>query len=175
MRRRKGSASIVWPVQAFLRPPGLPLTSILWQMDGAQREAGPRPTEGSTERMTRKSIAEVLEEARRSLDRMAPHEAYAAMRAGALLIDVRCESEREARGRVPGAVPIPLSTLEWRLDPDSESRGPSVSFDQLLVLLCAQGYSSSLAAMRLQDLGFERATDVDGGFEAWKASGLPIE
>ncbi len=125
--------------------------------------------------MGRRTIAEMLEEARTSLHRLEPEEAHAAAQNGAVLIDVRCADDRAATGVIPGALPIPLSVLEWRLDPDSESRHPAVDAGRgRVILICAHGYSSSLAARRLQELGLDDATDVIGGFEAWKAHGLPV-
>lgn len=127
---------------------------------------------GPADRLT---VNDVLAEARSHLVRLAPPEALAALQRGALLIDTRSEDERRARGHVPGSMHIPLSVLEWRVDPDSGSQNDAIdSFDKHIILLCAQGYSSSLAARRLQQLGFRRATDVIGGFEAWERDGLSI-
>lgn len=123
----------------------------------------------------RTTIVDLLESARAGLKRLTPIEALEAQRRGATLIDTRCAELRAADGAVPGAIPIPLSVLFWRLDPASPSREPSLADpDAQVVLLCAHGYSSSLAAATLQALGFELATDVVGGFEAWAAAGLPI-
>lgn len=127
--------------------------------------------------MTRTTIADMLAAARARLDRVSPAAALAAQREGALLIDTRSADERRRDGVIPGSVHIPLSVLEWRVDPDSDPqyRNPSIrGLDQHLVLVCAHGCSSSLAAARLQELGFSRATDLDGGFEAWRAAGLPV-
>jgi rhodanese-related sulfurtransferase len=124
----------------------------------------------------RRTVTDLLEQSRRHLRRLDPGAAYSAMRGGALLIDTRSEEDLARRGRVPGSLHIPLSVLEWRVDPGSSHRNPQVGgLDRHLILLCAQGYSSSLAARRLQELGFSRATDVIGGFEAWEAAGLPVE
>lgn len=123
----------------------------------------------------RTTIHELLSSARAGLDRLSPIEAYEAHRSGATLIDTRCAEQRQADGAIPGAVPIPLSVLYWRLDPASPSRDPSLAdLPGRIVLLCAHGFSSSLAAATLRALGFEGATDVDGGFEAWAAAGLPV-
>lgn len=123
----------------------------------------------------RTTIVELLASARAGLDRLSPIEAFDAHRAGAILIDTRCAEQRQVDGAVPGAVPIPLSVLYWRLDPASSSREPSLAdLSARVILLCAHGYSSSLAAATLRGLGFESATDVDGGFEAWAAAGLPV-
>jgi rhodanese-related sulfurtransferase len=125
--------------------------------------------------MKRRTVSELLEGARARLDRLSPEEAYAAACEGAVLIDTRCEDDRRLNGIVPSSLHIPLSVLEWRVDPDSETRDPDLqgSPDQL-ILFCAHGYSSSLAAVRLLDLGIS-ATDVIGGFEAWFRAGLPVE
>jgi rhodanese-related sulfurtransferase len=127
--------------------------------------------------MTRKTIDQLLAEARGRLERLEPDEALAAQRDGALLIDTRSSEERAREGVIPGALHIPRTVLEWRLDPDNDPahRSPYVGgLDQQLVVVCAHGYSSSLAAATLQDLGFARATDVAGGFVAWKEQGLPV-
>jgi rhodanese-related sulfurtransferase len=121
----------------------------------------------------RRSIDQLLAEARSRLVRLSPHEAYGAQQAGAVLIDIRPEASRKAEGRLPGAVVIERTVLEWRLDPASDARLPFASYDLHLVIVCNEGYSSSLAADTLQDLGLHRATDMDGGYRAWKAAGLP--
>jgi rhodanese-related sulfurtransferase len=121
------------------------------------------------------TINQLLASARAGLDRLSPIEAYEAHRSGATLIDIRCAEQRQADGGIPGAVPIPLSVLYWRLDPASRSRDPSLAdLTGRIVLLCAHGYSSSLAAATLRTLGFAQATDVDGGWAAWAAAGLPV-
>jgi rhodanese-related sulfurtransferase len=126
--------------------------------------------------MGRRTVAEMLDEARASLQRLQPEEAHAAMQHGAIMIDVRCESDRNSTGGIRGALNIPLSVLEWRLDPASETRHPDLDDnDRRVILICAEGYSSSLAARRLHELGFDDATDVIGGFEAWVERGLPVE
>ncbi len=95
---------------------------------------------------------------------------------GALLIDVRTEAQRATHGAIPGAVAIGLNVLEWRLDPASEWRIPqAIDHDVRAIVFCQEGYSSSLAAARLQSLGLHRATDVIGGFEAWRDAGLPVD
>lgn len=125
--------------------------------------------------MARLTIREMLEEARSHLVRLRPAEAQAAHREGALLVDTRSQDQRMEEGTVPGSVHIPLSVLEWRVDPDSGYQHPAIdSFDDLIVLICEGGYSSSLAARRLQQLGFWRATDVIGGFQAWRHAHLPV-
>ncbi|CAN5610305.1 hypothetical protein BH20CHL6_BH20CHL6_10650 [soil metagenome] len=97
------------------------------------------------------------------------------MARGALLIDTRCQDDRIATGVIPGSVHVPLSVLPWRADPSSDHRDERLAdLDASIVLLCAHGYSSSLAAMTLRQLGFRHATDVVGGFEAWASAGLPV-
>jgi rhodanese-related sulfurtransferase len=124
--------------------------------------------------MTRTTIDQLLREARDRLDRLEPAEAFAAQKAGALLIDTRSSDERRRDGVIPGALHIPRTVLEWRLDPDSPWRNPYVGgLDRPIVLLCDHGYSSLLAAATLVELGFAAASDVIGGFEAWRDAGLP--
>lgn len=121
-------------------------------------------------------IDAVLEVARRRLTRLSPAEAAEAQAAGALLVDVRPSEQRDRDGRVPGALVIDRNVLEWRLDPGSDARLPEAdSYDRHVVLLCNEGYATSLAAATLQDLGLWRATDVIGGFQAWRAEGLPVD
>jgi rhodanese-related sulfurtransferase len=124
----------------------------------------------------RTTVNDLLASARAGLERLEPAAAKAAMEHGALLIDTRCAELRAADGAVPGSVHVPLSVLYWRLDPASGYDDPALSDpDRQVILLCAHGYSSSLAAATLQQLGFPRATDVVGGFEAWAEAGLPVE
>jgi rhodanese-related sulfurtransferase len=128
--------------------------------------------------MGRKTIADLLGEARARLERLEPEQALAAQRSGALVIDTRSQDERFRYGVIPGSLHIPRSVLEWRLDPDADPayRNPNVGgLDEWIVLVCAHGHSTSLAAATLQDLGFTRATDVVGGFMAWKERGLPVQ
>jgi rhodanese-related sulfurtransferase len=122
-------------------------------------------------------IEDLLAEARAGLKRVSPAEADQALRSGrAVLVDIR-ENERRAReGRVPGAVEIDRNVLEWRCAPDSEWRDDRVSdADAVVIVMCNEGYQSSLAAANLQRLGLRNATDLDGGFRAWVAAGLPVE
>ena len=114
----------------------------------------------------------MLAEARSRIARYTPAEAFAAGD-DVLLVDVRTERERELGGVIPGSTHVPRSVLEWRTDPSSESCDPEL-VGRRLVIVCAQGYSSSLAAATLVELGVD-AGDLDGGFEAWAASGLPVE
>ena len=118
---------------------------------------------------------ELLAEARRGIGRLEPLEAASAISAGAVLVDVRSELQRERDGVVPGSVFFPRNVLEWRCDPASRSRDERVSDrGRQLIVMCDEGYQSSLAAANLQRLGFERATDLVGGFRAWRAAGLPV-
>jgi rhodanese-related sulfurtransferase len=108
--------------------------------------------------------------------RLSPPQARAAVDAGeAVLVDIRAESHAACDGAVPGALRLPRNVLEWRLDPDSPWRDPAApGLDAVVVLFCDHGYQSSLAAAALQDVGFARATDMVGGFEAWAQAGLPL-
>jgi rhodanese-related sulfurtransferase len=122
------------------------------------------------------TVDELLAEARRGLERLEPAEAASAVAAGALLIDVRSELQRERDGVVPGSVFFPRNVLEWRCDPESPARDNRVGDrGRLLIVMCDEGYQSSLAAANLKRLGFERATDLAGGFQAWRAAGLPVD
>jgi rhodanese-related sulfurtransferase len=126
--------------------------------------------------MNVRTIDELLAEARSRLTRLDPVEADAAVREGALLIDIRAESQREADGVVPGALFVARNVLEWRCDPSSEHRDPRIDGrERRLILMCNEGYQSSLAAATLHELGLTRTTDLDGGFQAWRAAGLPVE
>jgi rhodanese-related sulfurtransferase len=120
------------------------------------------------------TIDELLTTARAGLARLAPSEAAAAAERGALLVDTRPAAQRDADGEIPGALVIERNVLEWRLDPVSAHRIPEASsYDVEVVVLCNEGYSSSLAAASLQALGLHRATDIVGGYQAWLAAGLP--
>lgn len=127
--------------------------------------------------MTRSTVAELLEEARAGLERVSPEDAARAARdEGALLLDVRSELQRERDGLIPGALFHPRNVVEWRADPASGHDDPALShdLDRHVIVVCHEGYQSSLVAATLQRLGFARATDLDGGFQAWRAAGLPI-
>ena len=124
----------------------------------------------------RRTITDLLAQARSRIDRLDPAAAHAAMHRGALVIDTRCAEQRRDSGVIPGSVHVPLSVLYWRLDPASGFEDPALADpDRQVILVCAHGFSSSIAAATLHDLGFARAADIDGGFEAWQAAGLPIE
>ena len=121
-------------------------------------------------------IDELLEQARARLTRVDPAAARAAIDAGAVLVDIRAESQRDRDGVVPGSVFIARNVLEWRCDPDGANRDERVADPaRRLIVMCDAGYQSSLAAATLQELGHADATDLDGGFQAWRAAGLPVE
>ena len=118
----------------------------------------------------------MVERARSNLNRLTPHDAQSALERGALLIDIRSESQRAAGGAIPGSAFVPRNALEWRLDPTSESCDPELARpDATIIVMCQEGYQSSLAAATLQELGLAHATDMVGGFEAWRAAGLPVD
>lgn len=126
-------------------------------------------------RSTTKTVDELLALARATLPhRPSPAEALSAQAAGALLVDIRGDDQRRA-GLIPGAIVLPRNSLEWRCDPASPWRHPAFTrWDLHIILICDQGYQSSLAAANLQQLGLIHATDLDGGFTAWVAAGLPV-
>ena len=124
------------------------------------------------------TIDELLADARARLDRVTPSLAAARLHDGdhVLLVDLRLAEQRQLDGEIPGATVIALNHLEWRVDPTSSTRIDAArDHDVEIILLCDEGYCSSLAAARLHDLGLRRATDVIGGFRAWRAAGLPVE
>lgn len=120
------------------------------------------------------TIDEMLAAARARLRRLGPEAAYRAARAGALLVDIRPAQQRAAEGEIPGATIVERNVLEWRFDPASSARLPVASYDLQVIVVCSEGYTSSLAAAALLDLGLHRATDLAGGFRAWQAAGLPV-
>jgi len=123
----------------------------------------------------RTTIDELLAQARARLDRVEPQEARAAISGGALLIDIRSESQRAADGLVPDTLWFARNVLEWRCDPGSEAHDDRVGdLERHVIVMCDEGYQSSLAAATLQQLGFAHATDLVGGFQAWRAAGLPV-
>ena len=118
-------------------------------------------------------IDAVLAASRVGVRRLTPVELAAAR--GALVVDTRTEAQRRRQGELPGAVVIDRTVLEWRLDPVGEHRIPEATgYDLQVVVVCRQGYSSSLAAASLRSIGLHRATDLEGGVEAWIAAGLPM-
>ncbi|MFF3831253.1 rhodanese-like domain-containing protein [Streptomyces sp. NPDC002458] len=121
------------------------------------------------------SIDELLDRVREGYERVGPDEAAAAAAEGALLVDIRYAALREKDGLIPGALIIERNELEWRLDPQGSHRAPqAVSHDLRVVVICNEGYASSLAVASLRQLGLHRATDLTGGFQAWRAAGLPV-
>ncbi|MFJ6810787.1 rhodanese-like domain-containing protein [Streptomyces anulatus] len=120
-------------------------------------------------------IDELLERVRAGYDRIGPSEAAAAAEAGALLVDIRYAALRDRDGLIPGALVVERNELEWRLDPRGSHRAAeAVGHDLQVVVVCNEGYASSLAVASLRQLGLHRATDLTGGFQAWRAAGLPV-
>ena len=127
--------------------------------------AEPADTESASRPRT---IDKVLESARRRIVRLTPEGAEQAWRAGAVVVDIRPAAQREAEGFVPGALIIERNVLEWRFDPSSDAQLPIADYDLQVIVVCQEGYTSSLAAAALQDIGIHRATDVIGGYAAWR-------
>ena len=122
-----------------------------------------------------RGIADILAEARARLHRIGPVAAFDAQRDGAVLVDIRPHAQRLAEGEIPGAVIVERNVLEWRFDPRSDARLDIADrYDLPIVVFCSAGYTSSLAAAALQDLGLWRATDLAGGILAWRSAGLPV-
>jgi rhodanese-related sulfurtransferase len=122
------------------------------------------------------TVDELLEAARTRLDRVDAVRAASLVAEGARLVDTRPQWQRAEEGALPGALVVERNHLEWRLDPTSDARIPEATdHDVRWIIVCSEGYSSSLAAASLQDLGLRNATDLAGGFRAWKAAGLPVE
>ncbi len=121
-------------------------------------------------------IDEFLERVRAGYERIKPRDAYEAAQGGeALLVDIRYAALRERDGLIPGALVVERNELEWRLDPQGSHRAPeATSHDLRVVVICNEGYASSLAVESLRRLGLRRATDLVGGFQAWRAEGLPV-
>ncbi|WP_306340249.1 rhodanese-like domain-containing protein [Streptomyces sp. AS13] len=120
-------------------------------------------------------IDELLERVRADYERIGPAEAAEAAAAGALLVDIRYAALRERDGLIPGALVVERNELEWRLDPRGSHRAAeAVGHDLRIVVVCNEGYASSLAVASLRQLGLHRATDLTGGFQAWRAAGLPV-
>jgi rhodanese-related sulfurtransferase/mannose-6-phosphate isomerase-like protein (cupin superfamily) len=134
------------------------------------------PKEESVARAGAVSIDGMLMAARSRLQRLSPNDAFKAVaKTGAVLVDIRPESQRASEGTIPGALVIERNVLEWRFDPTSSSRLPiATSHDLEVIVFCSEGYTSSLAAVALQGLGLWRATDIIGGFKEWREQGLPI-
>lgn len=121
-----------------------------------------------------RTIDEILASARARLVRVTPRQAFGELSGGGVLVDIRPAAQRAAQGEIPGSTIVERNHLEWRLDPFSDARLPWVTGYELRpIVICAEGYTSSLAAAALQDLGLALATDVIGGYRAWQAAGLP--
>ncbi|MEV8315675.1 rhodanese-like domain-containing protein [Streptomyces sp. NPDC059900] len=139
-------------------------------MEGRSADAPPVGADASPV-----GIDELLERVRLDLDRVTPREARDIADAGGLLVDIRYAALRERDGLIPGALVVERNELEWRLDPQGSHRAAeAVSHDLRVVVVCNEGYASSLAAVSLRQLGLRHATDLVGGFQAWKAAGLPV-
>lgn len=125
----------------------------------------------------RVTVDEMLERARARLKRVEPERARGRVEQGAVLVDIRSDHQRAADGVIPGAIHHPRNVLEWRADPASGASDPELAGDpgRQVILVCDEGYASSLAAIVLQDLGLPNATDLVGGFQAWRRAGLPVE
>ena len=119
------------------------------------------------------AVDDVLDAARAELVRATPAEAARLLADGALVVDIRPEHNRAAEGEIPGSVAVERIVLEWRLDPTGEHRLPDVTADRTVIVVCNEGYASSLAARDLHRLGLPNATDLIGGFRGWVAAGLP--
>ncbi|MFF8467357.1 rhodanese-like domain-containing protein [Streptomyces griseus] len=133
--------------------------------DGAAVPDAPKPV----------GIDDLLERVRAGYDRVGPAEAAAAAEAGALLVDIRYAALRDRDGLIPGALVVERNELEWRLDPRGSHRAAeAVGHDLRIVVICNEGYASSLAVASLRQLGLHRATDLIGGFQAWRGAGLPV-
>ena len=129
-------------------------------------------------RTHRTTVHDLVAEARKHLVRLTPESVSAQLAhdGECLLVDTRTPTDRLQFGMVPGSIHIPRTTLEWRADPSSGYSHPRIrSFGQHLIVMCDEGYSSSLAAASLQRLGFVNSTDLVGGFRAWRAAGLAVQ
>jgi rhodanese-related sulfurtransferase len=120
-----------------------------------------------------RTLEQLLADAREMIERLTPNQAFSAMKEGAPMIDIRAEMPRERLGVIPGSIHVPRTVLEWRVAPDSRWRNPHIDHRERLILVCDHGYSSSLAAASLVELGCH-AADVIGGFDAWVDKNLPI-
>jgi rhodanese-related sulfurtransferase len=122
------------------------------------------------------SLARLLDEATRKIKRYTPVEARRAASEDGRIVDIRSHDSRARDGVIPGSLHFPRTVLEWRVALDSDWRSPEIGgTEELLILVCDQGYSSILAAATLVDLGFARTGDLIGGFEAWRSQGLPVD
>ena len=143
---------------------------------GVQRVQGTASSGGARDRVGRDlRLDRLLTRARSRLARLLPQEAWDAAQNGATLVDIRPEFQRRADGEIPGAIIVERNHLEWRLHPASSSRIlEAVDVDVHWIVICDEGYASSLAAAALQTIGLHWATDVVGGFQAWRATRLPV-
>jgi rhodanese-related sulfurtransferase len=124
----------------------------------------------------RVTVDELLADARSSVRRLTPQETKAEMARGLTLVDIRSDAQRDADGLIPSAVYVPRNALEWRLDPACAHRDPDLGrTDARVALICDEGYQSSLAAAVVARFGLAEVTEVMGGFQAWRAAGLPVE
>ena len=121
-----------------------------------------------------RTIDDVLLLARQRLQRLSPFDAYDEADRGALIVDIRPQHNQAFEGYIPGALLVERNVLEWRFDPSSPARLPCARYDLRVILVCNEGFTSSLAAAALQDLGVSAATDIVGGFRAWRHEGLPV-
>jgi rhodanese-related sulfurtransferase len=148
----------------------------------AEIEVGSAVTEITVQRLLAShhdaptTVEQLLAAARAQLERLTAEQAHVAMREGAQLIDIRSDSQRASDGVIPGARFVSRNVLEWRLDPGCPHCDPSLAHvESPLVLICDEGYQSSLAAATARRFGHRAVTDVVGGFQAWKAAGLPVQ
>jgi rhodanese-related sulfurtransferase len=126
--------------------------------------------------VARTTIDDLLEAARQRIARLDPEATNAALRDGATLIDIRGDAQIARDGTIPEALLIQRNVLEWRLDPSSDHRRPQApGLDDQVIVVCDEGFASSLAAASLLELGFSHASDLDGGFQAWRQAGLPVK
>ena len=109
--------------------------------------------------------------ARARLDRVQPQDLAQEIADGAIVVDIRDSADREAEGAMPGAVIVTRNVLEWRMSPSSPTHLEGITADSRVIIVCNDGFSSSIAAASLHDLGLPRATDLVGGYRAWRAAG----
>jgi rhodanese-related sulfurtransferase len=131
-----------------------------------ERPHTPEPPDAH--RRDRRNIAELLAQARLELDRVPPDQLRAEQAAGALVVDIRPSEQRQRDGAIPGALVIDRNVLEWRLDPASSHRIPQTGYERRIIVVCNEGYSSSLAAAALRSLGLHNATDLEHGYQGWR-------
>ena len=153
----------------FIHQPGCPVAELCSIARAVRRHSVVQDVG-----IKRRALDELLADALRRIVRYTPAEAHSAALSGAVLIDIRSESDRERDGVVPGSIHIPRTVFEWRTDPESPWRNPYLGdVHQQIILLCDQGYSTILAADTLVELGFTRAGDIIGGYADWREAGLP--